>query len=130
MKAKAMAWLLTWFMIAQITLISYHTEAFVKTEVACTVCIKNHETILQRCDLEDYLTYSCISLPVFLGGAVHYVNYSLGSNEISDITNRKIWIRNSNAQACFFFDKNRCVKTMPIKNKNVVILSAKFLLIS
>ena len=37
MKAKAMAWLLTWFMIAQSTLISYHTEAFVKTEVACTV---------------------------------------------------------------------------------------------
>ena len=37
MKAKAMTWLLTWFMIAQSTLISYHTEAFVKTEVACTV---------------------------------------------------------------------------------------------
>ena len=37
MKAKAMAWLLAWFMIAQSTLISYHTEAFVKTEVACTV---------------------------------------------------------------------------------------------
>ena len=36
MKAKAMAWLLTWFMITQSTLISYHTEAFVKTEVACT----------------------------------------------------------------------------------------------
>ena len=26
-------------MIAQSTLISYHTEAFVKTEVACTVCV-------------------------------------------------------------------------------------------
>ena len=37
MKAKAMARLLTWFMIAQSTLISYHTEAFVKTDVACTV---------------------------------------------------------------------------------------------
>ena len=37
MKAKAMAWLLTWFVIAQSTLISYHIEAFVKTEVACTV---------------------------------------------------------------------------------------------
>ena len=37
MKAKAMAWLLTWFIVAQSTLISYHTEAFVKTEVACTV---------------------------------------------------------------------------------------------
>ena len=37
MKAKAMAWLLTWFMIAQSTLILYHTEAFVKTESACTV---------------------------------------------------------------------------------------------
>ena len=37
MKAKAMAWLLWWFMIAQCTLISYHTEAFVKTEVACTL---------------------------------------------------------------------------------------------
>ena len=33
MKAKAMAWLLTWFMIAQSTLNSYHSEAFVKTEV-------------------------------------------------------------------------------------------------
>ena len=32
-----MALLLTWFMITQSTLISYHTEAFVKTEVACTV---------------------------------------------------------------------------------------------
>ena len=37
MKAKAMTWYLTWFMIAQSTLISYHTEAFVKTEVRCTV---------------------------------------------------------------------------------------------
>ena len=37
MKAKAMAWLLTQFMIAQSTLISFHTEAFFKTEVACTV---------------------------------------------------------------------------------------------
>ena len=37
MKTKPMAWLLRWFMIAQSTLISYHTEAFVKTEVACTV---------------------------------------------------------------------------------------------
>ena len=36
-KAKAMVWLLTWFMIAQSNLISYHTEAFVKTESACTV---------------------------------------------------------------------------------------------
>ena len=44
MKAKAMAWLLTWFMIAQSTLISYHTEAFVKTEVACTVNGANHIT--------------------------------------------------------------------------------------
>ena len=32
-----MVWLLTWFIIAQSTLISYHTEAFVKTEVGCTV---------------------------------------------------------------------------------------------
>ena len=32
-----MAWLLTWFMFAQSTLISYHTEAFVKAEVGCTV---------------------------------------------------------------------------------------------
>ena len=38
MKAKAMAWILIWFMITQSTLISYHTEPFVKTEVACTVC--------------------------------------------------------------------------------------------
>ena len=37
LKARAMAWLLTWFMFAQSTLISYHTEAFVKTEVGCTV---------------------------------------------------------------------------------------------
>ena len=39
LKAKVMAWLLTWFIFAQSTLISYHTEAFVKTEVGCTVCI-------------------------------------------------------------------------------------------
>ena len=37
LKARAMKWLLTWFMFAQSTLISYHTEAFVKTEVGCTV---------------------------------------------------------------------------------------------
>ena len=37
MKARAIAWLLTLFMFAQSTLISYHTEAFVKTEVGCTV---------------------------------------------------------------------------------------------
>ena len=39
MKAKVMAWLLTWFIFAQSTLISYHTEAFVKTESACTVSL-------------------------------------------------------------------------------------------
>ena len=39
LKARAMAWLLTWFMFAQSTLISYHTEAFVKTEVGCTVYV-------------------------------------------------------------------------------------------
>ena len=37
MKAKVMVWLLTWFIFAQSTLNSYHTEAFVKTEVGCTV---------------------------------------------------------------------------------------------
>ena len=37
LKAKVMAWLLTWFIFAQSTLISCHTEAFVKTEVACTL---------------------------------------------------------------------------------------------
>ena len=37
MRAKVIAWLLTWFIFAQSTLISYHTEAFVKTEVAWTV---------------------------------------------------------------------------------------------
>ena len=39
MKARAMAWLSMWFMFAQNTLISYHTEAFVKTKVACTVLL-------------------------------------------------------------------------------------------
>ena len=37
MKAKVLLWLLTWFIFAWSTLISYHTEAFVKTEVGCTV---------------------------------------------------------------------------------------------
>ena len=37
LKARAMKWLLIWFMFAQSTLISYHIEAFVKTEVGCTV---------------------------------------------------------------------------------------------
>ena len=37
LKAKVMAWLLIWFIFTQSTLISYHTEAFVKTEVGCTV---------------------------------------------------------------------------------------------
>ena len=37
LKARAMAWLLMWFMFAQSTLISYHSQAFVKTEVGCTV---------------------------------------------------------------------------------------------
>ena len=37
LKAKAMAWLVTWFMFAQSTLISYHREAFFKTKVDCTV---------------------------------------------------------------------------------------------
>ena len=37
MKAKAIASLLMLYMFAQSTLISYHTEAFVKTEVGCTV---------------------------------------------------------------------------------------------
>ena len=37
MKSKVIAWLLTWFIFAQSTLISYHTEGFVKTEVGFTV---------------------------------------------------------------------------------------------
>ena len=48
MKAKAMAWLLIWFMITQKTLISYRTEAFFKTEVACTVVAYDSlETFIQ-----------------------------------------------------------------------------------
>ena len=31
-----MAWLLTWFIFRQSTLISYYTEAFVELEVGCT----------------------------------------------------------------------------------------------
>ena len=37
MKFRALAWLLTWFMFAQSTLILYRTKVFVKTEVGCTV---------------------------------------------------------------------------------------------
>ena len=37
LKTRAMAWLIRSFMLAQSTLISYHMEAFVKTEVGCTV---------------------------------------------------------------------------------------------
>ena len=37
LKARAMAGIFTWFMFAQNTLCSYHTEAFVKTEFGCTV---------------------------------------------------------------------------------------------
>ena len=37
LKARAMAQLIMQFMFPQGTLISYHTEAFVKTEVGCTV---------------------------------------------------------------------------------------------
>ena len=37
MKAKVMAWLLICIIVAQNTFVSYHTEAFVKTDVACTV---------------------------------------------------------------------------------------------
>ena len=44
MKAKVMAWLLTWFIFAQSTFISYHTEAFVKTEVGCTVYQEKNRT--------------------------------------------------------------------------------------
>jgi len=40
MKARVIAWLLMLFMFAQNTLISYHTEVFVKTEVGCTVITK------------------------------------------------------------------------------------------
>ena len=36
-ESKAIAWLLTWVMSAQSNPISYHTEAFVKIEVGCTV---------------------------------------------------------------------------------------------
>ena len=39
-------------MSAQSTLISYHTEAFVKTEIAWTVQSKTHESKLQS--LESY----------------------------------------------------------------------------
>ena len=36
LKAKVMAWLLTWFIFAESTLISYHIEASVKIKVGCT----------------------------------------------------------------------------------------------
>ena len=57
LKAKVMAWLLTWFIFTQSTLISYHTEAFVKTEVGCTVLIK-----LLFCDLASEKGISIYSL--------------------------------------------------------------------
>ena len=41
LKAKVLAWLLRWFIFAESTLISFHTEAFVKTEVGCTVHQRN-----------------------------------------------------------------------------------------
>ena len=41
MKAKVLLWLSTWFIFARSTLISYYTEAFVKTEVGCTVYERN-----------------------------------------------------------------------------------------
>ena len=46
MKARAIALLLTLFMFAQSTLISYHTEAFVKTEVGCTVKANSIERMM------------------------------------------------------------------------------------
>ena len=51
MKARAMKWLLTRFIFAQTTLISYHTEVFVKTEVGCTYLDYFHQSKidLKRC---------------------------------------------------------------------------------
>ena len=43
-KAKIMVWLLMWFMFAQSTLISYHTEVFVKTDVGCTYLDYFHQS--------------------------------------------------------------------------------------
>ena len=39
LKARIMVQLLMWFMFAQSALFSYHTEAFVKTKVGCTVVV-------------------------------------------------------------------------------------------
>ena len=47
MKAKVMAWLLTLFIFAQSTIISYHTEAFVKTEVGCTVAKVSNSSLMK-----------------------------------------------------------------------------------
>ena len=60
-------------MLAQITLISYHTEAFVKTEVGCTV-IKTTQIInkiktlaLRNPDLNQFLPNFILNLPLFSG---------------------------------------------------------------
>ena len=49
MKANVVVRLFTWFIFAQSTLTSYHTEAFVKTEVGCTVLsLRNNHSAIQR----------------------------------------------------------------------------------
>ena len=46
MKARDIAWIWTLFICAQSTLISFHTEAFVKTEVDCTVVARRLRNIV------------------------------------------------------------------------------------
>ena len=46
LEAKVLEWLLRWFIFAQSTLISFHTEAFVKTEVGCTVHQRNSCSVI------------------------------------------------------------------------------------
>ena len=49
-------------MLAQSTLISYHTEAFVKTEVACTVRTQQSESFVKGKKSKNTATFALISM--------------------------------------------------------------------
>ena len=74
-KAKVIAWLFIWFIFAQRTLISYHTEVFVKTEVACTVYVMNIQILLLHHPIIIFEPINTVHL-VF-----NFINYFLYSEK-------------------------------------------------
>ena len=89
-----MAWLLTWFIFAQSTLMSYHTEAFVKTEVGCTVLL---ELFVHKLKIMEVKTGSYLEFLWLTQSLCHFsmnlsMNSQLASNDWFHFVDHKLFV--------------------------------------